>query len=218
MMESNGSNNLRTTIAELYRAFNEVPRPRTIPACPCCVTQDEINILLSKALPEICSQELDNYASSVFLTAGSDEDFHYFLPRILDLLSARFGSLTEREVVGRAIATFGWTKFGAREKEALIAYLDAVLTEAMEAPTPDGDLIDEWLCCVSHFLPHWDKYLERVRQRPRALVALFESHCPALANGRLGNGFWDDSPRKEEFHTWITRLVEKGEINAAYGL
>ena len=205
-------------IADLYRAFANIPRPQQIEGCPCCVDDKEIHTLLTKELAAITPDEMGSYASSVFLTVGSEEDFPYFLPRILEILSSDFAWWPDPEVVGRAIGTFGWEKFSPAQKEALSAFCRSVLSVQIYKAELSGGDIDSWLCCFSHFLPAWEECLQQVERCQAPLLALYEWHSASLSRGHLGNGFWDDSPRKEDFKRWLTRLVDDGTISAVYGL
>lgn len=71
-------------LEDLYVAFH-AEKPRAIEACPCCLSDAEIQILLTKPLRELTSCETSAYADSVTLTVGDPTDFRYFLPRILEI-------------------------------------------------------------------------------------------------------------------------------------
>ena len=76
---------LEESIEQLYTAFADIPRPRHIDGCPCCITECEIETLLTRDLREIAPEELSTYASCALLTVGSVDDYLYYLPRILHL-------------------------------------------------------------------------------------------------------------------------------------
>lgn len=212
------SPNLKRAIDCVYSGFANVARPKRVDACPCCLDSKEISTLLSKDLREITPPELSGYASSVFLTVGSEEDFAYFLPRILEILVTDESWWPDPEVVGRAIGTYTWKRFTGAEQAVLAHFFDTVLEDLVSASEVDGYTLDSWLCCSSHFLPKWKEYLSLVEKTPLALTRLYEWHSEELARGAIANGFWDDSPRKSEFFVWIKGLIEAGEIQSAYGL
>jgi hypothetical protein len=44
---------LSNSIDVLYRAFDDVAKPRHVDGCPCCIEKKEIEVLLSTPLREI---------------------------------------------------------------------------------------------------------------------------------------------------------------------
>ena len=195
----------------LYEAFSKEPRPNEIDGCPCCVDAKEVGKLTSTPLREITPQELGGYASSVFLTVGSEADFRYYLPRILEVLATDVGWWPDPEVVGRAMANIPWEQWTQLQREALEAYFAAVFANLFAAPVPEGYEIDSWLCCSSHVLPEWERVLDRLTDHQKALVALYEWHGEPLQKQRLGNAFWDNSPKREVFLNWML----SDEVNEA---
>lgn len=210
--------NAQAAITGLYASFASARRPVRIEACPCCVDEKSLCTLLGKELRAITPDEMSSYASAVFLTVGAIEDFHYFLPRILEILATEPGWWPDPEVVGRALGTYGWDQFQSREQESLAAFFDVVVDGFISTPDVDGHRLDSWLCCSSYIIPNWEKYLDCVEHTTRALLGLYEWHATALARGRLTNGFWADSPKKDVFTQWLMKLVQTGAVNAAYGL
>lgn len=79
--------NLAQAVENLYVAFAGVPKPTGIDACPCCLDEDEIRVVLQAPLRDLSADELQSYAASVLYTVGSWDDFRYFLPRLLELAS-----------------------------------------------------------------------------------------------------------------------------------
>lgn len=89
---------LPQTIDALYAAFAAVRRPTGIVGCPCCIEDKQIAVLLSRPLRELSAEELSSYASSVFLTVGDEEEFRYFVPRILEISATDPGWWPDPEV------------------------------------------------------------------------------------------------------------------------
>jgi hypothetical protein len=77
--------NVTEALDSVYQTFSVKKPPRTIAACYCCIGQSEVDELLKTPLRRITSSQMSGYASSVFLTSGSELDFRYFLPRILEI-------------------------------------------------------------------------------------------------------------------------------------
>ncbi|HET7013870.1 MAG TPA: hypothetical protein VFI65_08170 [Streptosporangiaceae bacterium] len=70
---------------QLYDAFGEVPRPQRIVGCPHCVEPGEDLPLVSRPLRELSAEDLSRYAFKAMSTWGTEADFRYFAPRVLDL-------------------------------------------------------------------------------------------------------------------------------------
>lgn len=187
----------------LYAAFSSEPRPAKIDGCRCCLDDKEVFKLISTPLRDLTDQDLSSYASSVFLTVGSEPDFCYFLPRILEILATTPGWWPSPEVVGRAIGTIPWAEYTPDQQQALAGYFNAVFEALFNSAESDGDEIDSWLCCASNVLPEWPLVLNRLMGYPKALAALAQWHSDDLRRGALGNGFWHDSPKKELFREWF---------------
>ena len=86
----------------MYPAFANVPKPRAIEGCPCCIEGKEIDKLLITPLREMSPKELASYASSALPLSGA-------LPTISTSCRGiwRFGNRDtwwpDVEVTGRAI-------------------------------------------------------------------------------------------------------------------
>jgi hypothetical protein len=55
-------------------------------SCDCCVTDKEIQQLLSKPLKKLNKDELYHFMTSAITTFGDINDYKHFLPRILELM------------------------------------------------------------------------------------------------------------------------------------
>ena len=202
----------------LYDAFSNEPRPTRIEGCPCCVDIQEVAKLVSTPLRQITPEELGGYASSVFLTVGSEADFRYFLPRILEGLITEVSWWPDPEVVGKAMANIPWDQWTKGQQQVLAEYFGAAFNTLLTVPSPEGYEIDSWLCCSSHVLPEWERMLDRLIDHPKALVALYEWHSEPLQTGRLGNGFWDSSPKEAVFLQWMLSEQVKAVLMAEWKL
>ncbi|WP_299883233.1 hypothetical protein [uncultured Lacinutrix sp.] len=73
---------------QLYNTFSKYSikgdlRDRS---CDCCVTDEEIRVLLSKPLKDLNDDDIGHFSRSAISTFGHVEDFKHFLPRILELM------------------------------------------------------------------------------------------------------------------------------------
>jgi len=82
------SNDLDLTVEKLYKVFSSYSIKRDIRArsCECCVSDEEIEVLLSMPLRKISVDEISHFMKSAISTYGSIDDYKHFLPRILELM------------------------------------------------------------------------------------------------------------------------------------
>jgi hypothetical protein len=211
-------NSLSDSIEALYSAFGDVPKPRNIKGCPCCIERKKIGTLLSKPLRELSPDDLSSYASSAFLTVGEQADYLYFLPRIIEITCTESGWWPDPEVTGRAIADAQIDKWPPQRRDALIHVLHAVIQAALGYE--DGAwLIDQWICAISKMGLEVAPFLRQIEASPAHVLAYYEDNSQPLMKQRLGNSFWDCSDRGyEEVIAWfkspkITKIILDG-----YGL
>jgi hypothetical protein len=202
---------LLQTIDALYAAFAAVRRPTVIAGCPCCIEDKQIAVLLSRPLRELSADELSSYASSVFLTVGGEEDFRYFVPRILEISATDPGWWPDPEVVARALAEARWQQWPTAQREAVASVWSERFTELIEAA--EGSELDSWLCGLARAGFDLPPFLARLSQRPAAVLALYGWHANEIVEHRLANGFWDEAPHgRREVIDWfhspeISRLI-----------
>ncbi len=79
---------LLQVIDQLYTTFEKYTilsdlRGRS---CECCVSDEEIRLLLSKRLKDLDDDDIGHFLRSAITTYGDLNDFKHFLPRILELM------------------------------------------------------------------------------------------------------------------------------------
>ena len=99
------------TVEQLYAVFGNVPVPRQIDACPCCLLDTEVAVLLTTPLRDLTPEQLTSYASSVTMTVGSVDDFRYFLPRILEIVATERSWWPDVEVVFGILHRAKWQQW-----------------------------------------------------------------------------------------------------------
>jgi len=77
---------LEKAIVNLYEVFSLYSLKDNLRerSCNCCVTDDEIEPLVSKHLKELSAIEIGHFMRSAVTTFGDTEDLKHFLPRILE--------------------------------------------------------------------------------------------------------------------------------------
>jgi hypothetical protein len=211
---------LQKAIAGLYEAFSSEPNPSAIDGCRCnvCISDENVSVLISKTLRTLTPDELAHYAESVFLTIGSEDDFKYFLPRILEILATEDGWWPSPEVVGRAIANVGWNHFTAAQQNSLHLFFNEALANLI-CDELDGWEIDKWVCGIGRSMPDLQPYLNLIEKNPPALIAFYERNSEALNKGYLGNCFWkNEDPNEKPLLDWFQSDRIKNLINVTYGL
>ncbi len=183
---------LKESIENLYRSFKDVPMPKNIEGCPCCVDKKEIGVLHKKSLRELTPDDLSGYASSVLKTVGSVEDFLYFLPRILEILVTDDGWWPDAEVVAGALELANFEQWPSHHKEAVLNYFNAVFEDILE--TDDTGLeIDTWICTFGRALTDVKPYLEQLSQYPDKVREFYFVNREELVKSKLSNPSWDES-------------------------
>jgi len=177
----------------LYSAFS-APKPRRIDACPCCVDAKNICVLLDKPLRALTPDDLGSYASSVFLTAGSEDDFRYFLPRIFEISADVAAWYPMPEIVIGRLKHVRWAEWSKAEREAVEAFVLAWFDAAF-AQRPDGFDADGVLCGAGRAGLDLQPLFDHLMARPAMLKALFEQNSYRLyTSNSLANAFWQDAP------------------------
>lgn len=209
---------LADSINALYSAFRDVPKPKSIEGCPCCIEKKNICTLLSKPLKELSPDDLSSYASSAFLTVGDEADYLYFLPRIIEISCTDLGWWPDPEVTGRAIADVKLSEWPLKRRKALIDVLHAVIQEALS--DDDGaSLIDDWICAISKMGLEVGSFLRQVESSPAHVLAYYEDNSQALMKQRLRNSFWDRSDQGyDEVISWFKSPKVSQIILEGYGM
>lgn len=211
---------LADSLDDLYLAFGDVPKPREIKGCrcPCCPSEDDIRILLSKPLRDLTGGELSSYSELAFLTVGEEADYIYFLPRILEVACVERGvRWPDIEITGRAIGETKPANWPGERRAALLNVLHAAIHEAIE--DEEGREIDGLICAIARMGLDVAPFLERIEASPEALIAYFEWNSSSLAKQKLANAFWDrEIPGCQTVLSWFTSPRVSKIIRDGYGL
>lgn len=177
------------SIEALYAAFADVPIPRHIDGCPCCLEDKDICTLLSTPLRRLSGEQLSSYASSAFLTVGDVADYMYFLPRILEISVMDECWWPDIEVTGRAIAATQPQSWPRPKLDALHVVLEAKISALLQTPDT-GREIDGWMCAIGRAGLDVHPYLAQIEQSPAHVAAYYEVNGRRLPR-KLDNEFWE---------------------------
>lgn len=200
-----------SALDNLYRTFARYSKPRQIVGCEHCIGEKEIARLLSKPIKELSGDELSSYSSSVFMTVGSVDDFKYFLPRILKLsISAQF-SWPDPEIVFKSIKLGEFANWEEVEKNAIEILIDEKIGELIVG-NADGYDVDQWICAIENLIDDVAKYLNALEkaENKSAFYNFVENNIRSIQNGKMENGFWENSPDAEK--TTIDYLCQSDTV------
>ncbi|MEC3917918.1 hypothetical protein [Nocardia sp. CDC160] len=206
---------LNALLANLDDAFAQVPRPRSIDGCPCCVDEREIAPLLHTPREHLTAAQLSSYAHNATLTCGSEHDFRYFLPRILRLSLAAEHPMPCIEITFSHVGNLPWRTWP--EADALLEFFDALWTDLLTNHPPILPA-DDLLCSlalaegsITQRLSSWSQLPTPAAIQNLADFVGADDSNPVncgikLKSGRLipTNAFWNkDSKPHLELTTWL---------------
>ncbi len=123
---------LEPLVAQVYRAFQGVPRPVRVSGCTHCVEPDEDHVLVSTPLRQLTYPDLERFVWKAVTTWGTEEDFRYFAPRVLEIAVLEEPEQLDLERVLSKFAVAGYDQWATAERAAIgqlltgywAAYLD----------------------------------------------------------------------------------------------
>ncbi len=129
---------LAASIEELYQVFS-AEAPPLIEGCPCCIDTRNVDVLLSNPLRELNGDQLWRYITGAYLTLGDDRDFRYLMPRIFELAAVDPFAVPDTEIVLGKLAPARWETWKTSEKEAILEFIDAWFSAALEQDLVPGE-------------------------------------------------------------------------------
>lgn len=126
---------LSAALNRLYAAFAHIPRPTAIEACPHCWTDRDTTTLLTPVpLREMTADMLRRYAAKALTTVGTEADFRFFVPRLLDIACTTGFDHPNLEILLDRLRLAEWTRWGPAGRDAirdlLLARRAAALAES----------------------------------------------------------------------------------------
>jgi len=194
---------LDAAVEEVYAAFHRRGLPRLY-GCPCCTDPNHLQQLTSVSLRDVDPELLQIYAFKAITTVGTEGDYSYFLPRILELHATQWKWMIDLEVTGKKIAAAGASSWPARQQEAIVTYWLALVDDLRH------NAIDEVLCAVGRSGIGLSEVLDLLDERPDLIEELeMNSANTILRKGRLANAFWDaGSAAHAQVLAWLTQYSD----------
>jgi hypothetical protein len=198
-------------IEDVYKAFSDVEKPPFVDGCMCCMTADEYETLTAKPLRELTAGELDKYAGSVMLTMGSEDDYPYFLPRILELsVEEGPGWTTDIEITAEKLRMAGFERCSDERQTAVKNLWLAVIREK-SSPDNDPELVDfrsseigTWLGAATLIPISVSPLLTAIETASEVIRELYDYNLKTIFQGRLDNAFLKEP---NEVQAEITRWL-----------
>ena len=192
------SSQLLSAVENVYLVFRRYPLKSRIEGCPCCVRDEDQARIHSQSLRALTADDLDEFAREAMTTWGDDEDFRHFLPRLLELATGDPYDPLDAEILLSKLAYAAWREWPSQEQTAVESLLWLRWTTGLERDPKDFDA-DAWLCGVALAGVETSDYVEawRTSSAPTAFAHIVEfmgSNPDLLANGQMGNAFYDCGP------------------------
>jgi hypothetical protein len=179
------SPDLRAALDAVYASFSSVGRPARIDACDHC--GDDYSHLLETDRLALSVDSVSKYVGSVFYTCGSEIDFHYLFPRLLELLLVDDGLMPE--ILLGKLQHAHWKRWPDDQQRSIEIVVQKGLVQLCDTSEPFGSDIDAMLCGA--FLAGMDLtvLLKTVAQHPKATAALYFTNLDGTADIRPRNAF-----------------------------
>jgi len=215
---------LSEAIENGYAAFASTPKPSKIDGCLCCSDFDLLCSLLASPLRSLSADNLSKYASAVFLTQGSESDFRYFLPRLLEICATEAGWWPSPEVLLGKLNLAHWKTWPPAQFGAVDAILKAWFESLLNSGVSDADLFrahwdgDAVLCGLALAGAPLQPYLERLLEPAHAnsLRALYWTNFSGKRRQvKLSNPFWSSN---REAGAELLAFLERPDIEARVAL
>lgn len=197
---------LEEAAERLYDAFGDVPRPQRVVGCPHCVGRDEDLPLVSRQLGDLSAEDLSRYAFKAMSTWGTEADFRYFAPRVLDLTASGAMDWPGFEIVCGKLDQAGlrtWTQWPAVE-EFLRAFWTATLRRFPASP-PVSEVVGGIVTVardISAYLAEWGRL--DTTACAQHLGEMAESELRSLRPGRRSAAVSPATGSAGQLREWLT--------------
>lgn len=187
---------LSSSVEYLYLAFSKYKLKDGITHCSHCITYEDNQQLLSKALRELMPKDLEKYSRKALTTWGDVDDLKYFLPRLLEFFPFIGTGLLQPEVLFGKISLGKWRDWPISEQKALENYFFALWRFTLSSiETTPWTYSNDILCAIaqvlddiSPLLKYWQKCLDLVSLQN--LSAFLDQNSKNLSK-REATIFWE---------------------------
>jgi hypothetical protein len=128
-------------IAGLYAVFARYPQ-RSIEACPCCVSSEDLTRLARLPLRRLTERHLSTYAVKALTTWGDETDFKHFLPRLFELALDNDSWPLDLDHLAIKLEYAEWRRWPEHERAAVAELFAAAFTAAVDGDPAAPDTRD----------------------------------------------------------------------------
>jgi hypothetical protein len=185
---------LQEAIEHLYTVFAQYRPRRPVHGCPCCTPEYDQERLNTIPLRELPPDLLDSYLRNAMTTWGTEEDFKYFLPRLLEWFAADTPRVDEYFLGVKIGKSAGWAEWLTAEREAVLAFFRALWAKVLASQEDFwlvGDILDVLVALGVDPRPYLEQLWQQAACRPLAYVV---NRCVQYDQRRgvmrLGDGRW----------------------------
>ena len=203
---------IRSALDVLDAAFTDVPKPRRIVGCPCCVTDEQCALLLEAPHRGFGSDVLEPYSADALVTLGSEDDYIFFLPSILRA-EALTGTWSESiEETGGKVGSLNSSAWTQPLVDATATYYCELVCAVAAGGIGHLD-IDSVICAFGLTGADMAACLDRLLQWPNGIGRLHEENVHSLEmKGRLHNEFWKGQHNHDVLLEWLRSAPVKAII------
>lgn len=213
--------NLAQALEQLYTAFADVPKPVTLDGCPCCTDPAHLHRMVSTPLRLLTVDDLAKYGVKATTTIGDGRDYLYYLPRLLEAVSAEVIGCDAEIILGRLRS--GGCPLTVQQHEAVSDFLHAWWAELLASEDNVCFKVNAVLTSVHLFGEPWASFLREwdtapLPQATHQLAWFIKSDVHAMDDVRQFNAFLDTAAGQElaALRSWLLRPEIARRLEVAF--
>lgn len=196
---------LDQSLRTLYEVFAEYTRPpRKIDFCPCCMSQDEIDVLVDAPADALSAQQLSTYSTTAIYTVGGPAEYVYFFPRILELSLQGEDLLLSPESHVAKLRERAWDHLVDPQIVALQEFLAEAVRHCFD---PERHCrLEDWLAAAAFGGCQLTPLLKGIEKSPPTLAHYYGMNIDQARKGKLP-GFRSSNAadaEKQQIVDWLT--------------
>lgn len=192
-------------LSAMQMAFLAVPKPEHLSSCDCCHPDSEKQNLLSTPLNQLSGVLLEDFIFSAFNTIGTEEDFKYFLPRVLELIAQdEFGDFCDLGLVGDKLAQANYKTWPENLADSVDRMLRSIWRDVfLKQEVDETKDLDGYLCLVGNAGVDIKLYLDDLFKAPKIAAKIWEWEIENARKGKLFDCFWRHEANQKIVVDWI---------------
>lgn len=204
---------LNNSIESLYVVFKDYKLRSDIDACDHCYSEKDKELLLSKPIKELTTDDLISFAYDAITLFGDVHDFKCLLPRLCEQVAKDPNWVTDVEITFSKFQHGEWNKWSEDEQLAVRNYFHTLWSFILDNyPAPASMAIDEIICGISqaednisHYLNSWINCASS--EGYKHLTDFLEDEVrnnSRLVEQVLDNPFWETRPEQmKQLVAWL---------------